>query len=80
MTVEKPLCPRCKTNEALTEGVNAGAWCQPCDGEIKAIQYQRSEYDARWRREASKLGIHPDMYVKDAEREAYGVFKEDIWE
>lgn len=74
------ICTRCKKNQVITEGVNAGAWCQPCDGEIKAIQWQRSEYDERSRRELAKLGIHPDMYVSDKEREAYGIFKEDIWE
>ena len=86
LEVTAKICTRCKKNEAIAEGDSAdakwyaGRYCAPCLGEIKAIQAQRREYDARWRREAVSLGIHPDMPVKDAEREAYGVFKEDIYD
>ncbi len=85
-TVDCTLCTRCKKNEAIAKGDSGdakwygGRYCAPCLGEIKAIQAQRREYDERWRRRQIREGRNPDIFVKDAEREAMGEFKEDIYD
>ena len=43
----------------------------------KLAAIDRKENEEAWRKQAPKLGIHPDMHVKKSEREALGFFEED---
>ena len=43
----------------------------------KLAAIDRRENEEAWRKQAPKLGIHPDMHVKKSEREALGYFEED---
>ncbi len=43
----------------------------------KLAAIDRKENEEAWRKQAPKLGIHPDMHVKKSEREALGFYEED---
>ena len=51
--------------------------CQLTTASEKLAAIDRKENEEAWRKQASELGIHPDMHVKKSEREALGFFEED---
>ena len=73
----------CKGNCPCTECVGVLAWqtrgFEDSGGEVakKLAAIDRKENEEAWRKQAPKLGIHPDMHVKKSEREALGFFEED---
>ena len=44
---------------------------------LKLAAIERRENEEAWRKQATELGIHPDMHVKKSEREALGFYEED---
>ena len=83
--VEGAKCPDYigEGNCACTECVGVLAWqtrgFEDSGGEVakKLAAIDRRENEEAWRKQAPKLGIHPDMHVKKSEREALGFFEEN---
>ena len=69
--VEGAKCP-----DYIGEGNCACIECARTVSE-KLAAIDRRENEEAWRKQAPKLGIHPDMHVKKSEREALGFFEED---
>jgi len=53
--------------------------CTECARTVseKLAAIDRKENEEAWRKQAPKLGIHPDMHVKKSEREELGFYEED---
>ena len=69
--VEGAKCP-----DYIGEGNCACIECARTVSE-KLAAIDRKENEEAWRKQAPKLGIHPDMHVKKSEREALGFYEED---
>ena len=87
----KCICKPC-TEDLFTGTCDGQRWkCMACthawlykdleDGKKevakKLAAIDRRENEEAWRKQAPKLGIHPDMFVKKSEREALGFYEED---
>ena len=75
--------PECKVDtyeidmDSFGDKIHHPCTCAEIETAKKLAAIDRKENEEAWRKQAPKLGIHPDMHVKKSEREALGFFEED---